>query len=371
MSNNPPKPSRQSNIELLRMAAAFGVIVQHYNNPRLGGAVRGVAPLSPNGILLGVMHVGMICAVDLFILISGYFMRDSKKRDLLKPVKLLTMMFVFETLFFTFQVAVNGAPCNIDSLLNYFTPNYWFIFVYAALYVISPYINMVWERLSKKNKKILLALSLGLFSVYPIGMEMAGILLGNDLTGTSSIGLEGSQSGYTIVNFVLMYLIGCALRDLDDEYDRKRMKPRTAARLLVLNIAVLFIWMVMERSMMLIKNPATLVISNRYQNPLVISEAVLYFLLFKQLKIKNNQVINSLAAAAFPSYLIHINLLQYCGIPQAAHGDTVELLAHVIGCVSGIYFLSWVLFNIYTAATDPLFRRLDQKWTKFRKYTVE
>ena len=82
---------RQSNIELLRILAAFGVIVQHYNNPNIGGAIRAVIPRSPNAMILAFLHVGMICAVDLFILISGYFMRDTKKRDLLKPVKLLSI----------------------------------------------------------------------------------------------------------------------------------------------------------------------------------------------------------------------------------------------------------------------------------------
>lgn len=81
--------SRQSNFELLRIIAIFGIIVQHYSNPGIGGGLRYMSPGSPNQILMGLLHVTMICAVNVFVLISGYFMRDSKKADLLKPIELL------------------------------------------------------------------------------------------------------------------------------------------------------------------------------------------------------------------------------------------------------------------------------------------
>ena len=370
MNQNSVKAMRQSNIELLRILAAFGVIVQHYNNPNIGGAIRAVIPRSPNAMILAFLHVGMICAVNLFILISGYFMRDTKKRDLLKPVKLLSMLIVFELLFYIIQVPLQGIPFSFSNLMQYYLPNYWFIIVYIALYLISPFINMIWNNLSKRNRKILLGLSLGLFSVYPIITEMIGVLLGTDLRGTSTVGLDGSESGYTIVNFVLMYLIGCALRDHDDDPEHKDMKPVSVVLLLFLNISVLMVWMIIEKSR-IITDPTILSIPYRYQNPLVISEAVLYFLLFKQIKIKNSKVINSLASAAFPSYLIHINLFRYCGIEQAVNNPPAKLLAHVLGCAAGIYLISWAVYMLYNLITGPLFRFISRKWQKKRIYVVE
>jgi surface polysaccharide O-acyltransferase-like enzyme len=345
-------------------------MMQHYNNPMIGGAIRVVNPASLTGNILGILQVAMICAVDLFILISGYFMRDSKKRDLLKPVKLLMMLLVFELLFFVIQVPLQGVPVDLNTLLRYFTPNYWFIIVYIALYLISPFINLAWENLSRKNRKILVLLSVGLFSVYPTIMEMISVLIGTDMQGTSTIGLQGSEYGYTIVNFVMMYLIGCEIRDREEEPDNKEMKPLALILLLVVHTLILFAWLRIEREN-LIKDPTILSMPYRYQNPLVISEAVLYFLLFKQIDLGSSRVINSLAAATFPAYLIHLNLLGYCRIPEVVTKSTPIVIAHVAGCIVGIYLISWVIYTVYSLGANPLLRLIDQKWERKRFYTAE
>ena len=46
------------------------------------------------------------------------------------------------------------------------------------------------------------------FSVYPIIVEVFEEAIGETLNGMSSIGLSGSDAGYMIVNFILMYIIG-------------------------------------------------------------------------------------------------------------------------------------------------------------------
>ena len=90
--------NRQSGIELLRIFAAIGVIFQHYNSPHIGGAIRFASQDSGKMFVLTITHVIMICAVDLFILITGDFMRDKKRRDLLKPITLLSHINLFRLL---------------------------------------------------------------------------------------------------------------------------------------------------------------------------------------------------------------------------------------------------------------------------------
>ena len=77
-----PKSStktRQSNIELLRIFAACGVIILHYNNAGIGGGFAAVADGSLNQFIMMTLEMMAICAVNLYVLISGYFMRDSYK----------------------------------------------------------------------------------------------------------------------------------------------------------------------------------------------------------------------------------------------------------------------------------------------------
>ena len=101
-----------------------------------------------------------ICAVNLYVLITGYFMRDSLKRDLLKPVQLLAQLFIIETVFFLIKEIphIHEQENIFKKLISYYTPSYWFVFVYIALYIISPYINLVWKKLDKRNKRIFICI---------------------------------------------------------------------------------------------------------------------------------------------------------------------------------------------------------------------
>ena len=205
-------------------------------------------------------------------------------------------------------------PFTISRFLRYFTASYWFIFVYITLYLISPYINVLMKHLGMKEKKTLLILLIILFSVYPIIMDSLTLMPGFSLwsgtnygksQGLSSIGLFGSGAGYTIINFVLMYIIGYYLKDIEEK--GVKFKSLNLLVLYLINILVIVCWIYGESSITgLSLNFST---GLNYENPFVISEAVIVFLLFKNMKIKNNKIINILAAASFPTYLIHINLI--------------------------------------------------------------
>lgn len=59
----------------------------------------------------------------------------------------------------------------------------------------------------EKEKRIIVLLGV-LFLVYPMLVDLLKEISGNSFNGLSTIGAFGSQQGYTIVNFVVMYLIG-------------------------------------------------------------------------------------------------------------------------------------------------------------------
>ena len=53
---------------------------------------------------------------------------------------------------------------------------------------------------------------LGLFSIYPTFVEVFEYLTHREWIGISTIGAYGSQDGYQIVNFILMYYVGMYIR---------------------------------------------------------------------------------------------------------------------------------------------------------------
>lgn len=78
---------RNSGIELLRILAAMGVIILHYNNAEIGGGLKYAAGY--HQLVLQLLQNTAICAVNVFVLISGYFLSRSGKRDCTKPLELI------------------------------------------------------------------------------------------------------------------------------------------------------------------------------------------------------------------------------------------------------------------------------------------
>lgn len=88
---------RMSNIELLRILASVGVVLLHYYL-HVQSTIAGMGHLQIeriNEIALTVLRMVSISAVDLFVLISGYFLVNSLKRNWWKPIRLLAQVSVF------------------------------------------------------------------------------------------------------------------------------------------------------------------------------------------------------------------------------------------------------------------------------------
>ena len=366
------RTTRQSNIELLRIFAALGVVILHYNNTSLGGGFAFVEITSINELIMVIFESVFMCVVNIYVLISGFFLKSSTKIDLLKPVKLFSMFVVFELLAYLIKELPKGEPFSFKTFMGYFSPSYWFVFVYIALYLLSPFISLMWNHMGKGGKKALLIVLIALFSVYPFAWDVVSNMTqytfwnapsANGLMqGISTISLFGSDRGYTLVNFIVMYVIGLYIRDKADE--GKKAKPFTVLIFLIINTELIIAWTYADYFITGYALPSTICWS--YENPLIILEAVLFFLFFSNLKVKDSKVINTLATAAFPTYLIHINLLEYLQIEKFVRSGPVIMTLHMLGCMAGLFLISFVIYKAYDLLTKPLFKAVSKKWQKCR-----
>ena len=87
---------------------------------------------------------------------------------------------------------------------------------------------------------------------------------------------------------------------------------------------------------------------------------------FNSLKIKSNKVINALAAGVYPTYLIHINLLEYLQIERFVRSGTAIMVIHMLGCMVGLFLVSFVIYTLYDLLTKPLFIGISKKWKRYR-----
>lgn len=363
---------RQSNIELLRIFAALGVVILSYNDSSLGGGFAFVEDSSFNEFIMVVFESLFICVINVYVMISGYFNRDSVKRDVLKPIKSITMFLVFELATYLIKELPKGEPFSFKTLFGYFSPSYWFIFLFFALYLISPFISLLWSHMKLPAKKALLGVFITLFSVYPFVWDVISHLnkysfwnepsLNGIMQGISPISLFGADKGYTLINFILMYLIGCYLRDKIENGLKER--PGNLLVILGVNLVLIVCWTFADRMFTGFDLETT--VCWNFENPLIIIESVALFMFFNSLKIKSIKVINALAAGVYPTYLIHINLLEYLQIERFVQSGTAIMVLHMLGSMFGLFLVSYLIYTLYDLLTRPLFNMISKKWKRYR-----
>ncbi len=348
---------RASNIELLRILTMLGVIVLHYNNANIGGGFKFVRSGTLNYHFLNLLESLFICAVNLFVLITGYFMINTQKRSLIKPVKLVIQVIVFKLAIYLLKIIIGKAKFSLTGLLGTLLPTNYFVILYIVLYFISPYINIVIKALNVKQLKQMVILLFIIFSVYAITVDILGDINGGIIRGMSSIGMEGSQNGYTIVNFALMYIIGAYISICEEAYIRINR-----SRLLLCLVILVFIdsaWYLLFDYLHFGK--ATV---HSYLNPIVILMAIIVFLLFKHLNVGHNKVINSFAKGSFTVFLLHEVFLSSIKIELFVNKSLPVLAAHIFISVIMIYLICLVVFFIYEKITSPIYKMIEKKISK-------
>ena len=337
------KNARESNIELLRIITICGVVVLHYNG---NFALQLVNAGTANYGLLLLLEALFICGVDLFVLISGYFLCTTNRRKAVKVLELVVQVILFGMAKYLVGVVLGGNPFSVSGLLGAALPNNYYVTLYLAVYLISPYINIVLNRLSDKQFTVLVALWGILFAVLPTLLDMVYAVTGVNLHGMYPIGSGGSQYGYNFLNFLFMYLIGAYLRRA------KAGKPLIDLMGMAICLTGVLVWQNFYPS-----------IARAYCNPFVIGMAVFVFRLFTRLHF-SCKAVNALAKGAFTCFLLHDFFLPHIGIDRVVNRSLPVLMGHIILCVPLIFLLCWVAWRVYAWVTDPIFHVMEKPLSK-------
>lgn len=343
------KNERQSNIELLRILSMLGVIILHYNNKTIGGGLQYVTANSANYYFLMVFESLCICSVDLFMLISGFFSCTCKRTTLQKPVVLLIQVIIFSFVWNLFSNVVKGT-LTIKGLVSSLVPANYFVILYITVYLLSPYLNLLYERITN-NFIVLLFI---LFSIYPTIVEVFSQFTGRDFFGLSTIGMYGSQWGYQIVNFIMMYFVGMYIRKNIEHL--KRIKISKLSLFLCGSLVLITVWSCVSEMAGYNRNMALI-----YCNPLVVLEAVVIFIIFEKLDIGNVRCINQLSAACFTVFLAHGYFITHIKIDWAVHQNPVIMIGHMLICSILIYLVCFFVYKIYDFFWEKVYGAIGRK----------
>lgn len=349
---------RASSIELLRIIMVMGVIILHYNNRTFGGAFEYVEEGSINQLFLFLSENVSVYAVNTFVMISGYFLCTTDKRNSAKVAELLIQVIFFNYLSYALGCIQGDVLISARGIMGCVFPINYYVILYVTLYLISPYINILLHNLSDARFHKFVVMIFGLFSVYTILVDYIEKLSGLSMNGLSTIGLYGSSEGYTIVNFVLVYIIGAYIRMSSKKYCKKK---------LLIAIAVLIMMMLFITAAEYKSGLGYGTVWN-YNNPLIIMCSACVLMLFTQLEIYS-RIINELAKAVFTCFLFHGMVLKFYGIEEVVNRPLQLLVLHQLLTVTTIYLMSYVLYKLYdlvsrplVKAIEPLCRRVDFRW---------
>jgi len=215
------------------------------------------------------------CAVNCFILISGYFgikYSGKKLRSLI-----FTLLF-YSLLFNVLPAIVNNEKTEAIRYMLFLSHSpYWFVIDYLILMVIAPVLNEGFERL-EKNYLTILIVTLLIASCY------LGFLWSHNI----------NTNGYTLSQFVTMYCLGRYISKYSISFSSFK----------VCSIYVMCSLLVGLAMYLLCHNPVVNPWKmSYYNNPLVIISALALFFLFKNIRYSNRYV-NRLALSSLAIYLV-------------------------------------------------------------------
>lgn len=352
------KSPRESGIELLRILSAFAVVVLHYN---IGG---GDALSYSTGVsheLLLVLESLSICAVDVFIMISGYFLCTTTKRTWDKPIYLFLLLWSIRLLTYFGMCFINHdmGGANLDVMLQkIFPPADYFVILYITLYIVSPFFNLTTNKLTDKGRLVMIVVLMLLFSFYPTLMDGYQLLRHQELMGINPVGAWGQQHGYTIVCFSLCYCIGAFIRlnKIAELLSRKII-----AIIIVICVMGIYIWYNIEARTVLMDSELIKSNAFSYSNPLVLLLSAACLLFFSKIHFKS-VIINTLSKAVFVCYLFHAVILRHIKVPEFAQAGGWQLFLHLLLSLVAIYSISWLLWKILDVVFKPITKPLKNKF---------
>lgn len=280
--------NRNSSFEIMRLIAMFMIILGHCTL----ATAENIEPY-----LVGLDFVGWfiksftICAVNLFFLLTGYYL--SSKNFRISKIAHLWGKTIFYSVFIYIIVAVISGDFEVNECIKYLMPilnkKYWFMQTYIVSAFLQPYIGLVLEKLSNKKLTFLVIVLLIFFSLHETFVKVAYTL--------------DQTQGYGIIWACVMMVVGYWLRAY------KESICGLSRYIYLIGYICLSIIIYISNYMIIKMNIAGGFVSRgnfyAYNSISVLIQSVCLFCFFiKSEKGASNRIINKLANHCIAGYLI-------------------------------------------------------------------
>lgn len=189
---------RDTSIELLRVIAMLMVTTLHALGH--GGVLEQYDFGTPGYVFFYFIETLCIVAVNVFVLITGYFMVKSEFK-ISRVIKLLLQVEFFSVICLIFAKFLFHANIGLKGIMYTFLPltsnTYWFVSAYIILIILAPILNILIKSINKQQHAMILFALTILFSIIPTFCFWSRDILGN---------------GYNFVWFIVLYFTAAYIR---------------------------------------------------------------------------------------------------------------------------------------------------------------
>lgn len=329
-----PQVKRDANLDLLRIVSMLLIIFLHTIDHT---GVMEKAETASNAMYFYVRftYAATQVCVNCYVMLSGYYL--VKSNFSIKKLAKLWMEAVFYTLVFKFIfICMGRETLSVVMLGSCFFPiltgRYWFLTIYAGLYLVSPFLNLFVSAMDKKMHTCLNICLFGLFSLWnSFHPAIAGM---------------NSGGGWGLAWFVVLYLCAAWFR-LYYTPDEKPLGKLPAFLLIPALIAAAQLVARMT-GIGILQTVATHWF--RYESAPVYVMTLSLFAFFLNIRISNEKVgrmICAIAPLTFGVYLIHTHpdvspwLWEVTALPRFM--DSMWFPVIQIGCVLMVFAVCAVM----------------------------
>lgn len=340
---------RNYSLDLLRILAMMGVVILHSGSH--GGLSSIFALTSPAGLFIRLITICCSVSVNVFVLISAYFLSSQLFR-LSRIIKLLIEVLFYVVLVVMINV-LHGEHLSVKDYLYLFLPvsygTYWFLTAYIGMVLASPLLNQFFKNISKGMHLCILVVMILLTCV------------ARDVFVNSDPWLM--NRGYSLLWFIELYGIAYYLRfHLDG-----RAVKHPFCLYLISCLIMMGIWAAMTLlggKIGLVREFDLDTYYIRYNSSITLLASVLLFLAFLRSNISNQaacKAISFLSPLTFGVYLLHDNPymrnIVWSGINEYVlpYSDAM-ILVRWAGYVLALFMACLLIDYIRTILFNPLYK---------------
>lgn len=280
------KNIRNSNIEILRIISMFLIVMHHY---ALHSGFAFDNTLSINRLYVQILSFGGKLGVNIFILITGYFLCKQTEFRLKSILKFIIQVTLFSSVIYIILLLTGDINFSIGSMVKNFLPLlyriWWFASTYFILILLAPFISKCTQKMSRKE-------------------HLSLILLLTLIWCISSTFLFTKLEYNELLWFIYIYIIASYIRNYKVDFFDKYNKIILLLSFLFIILSFVTFDLLGTRINFFQRNTAHFI---QMSSLPILLMSISFLCLFKNMKEIKSSAINKLSACMFGIYLIHDN----------------------------------------------------------------